>query len=182
MEPDKTSHRNAHRPAERLAVTGFDDLVAQYRRPLTAAALHLCGDREAAQDAVQETFLAAYQGFPQLRDTDRLGAWLFAILRRKVSGARRAHRAEAELPEDYPAPPSDDPDALVSAVVREQLANLSREDREILAGHYLLGLSYREIGGALGLKEGTVRVRCFRAKERMRGLLQGAGVTGGTTR
>jgi len=180
-----------HGPAERDQATQqagaegtlrFADVIDRYRRPLTAAAMHLCGDRESAQDAVQETFLAAFQCFSRLRDPDRAGAWLYAILKRKAADARRKCRDEAPIPDEFPAPPEEGADALVSAVVRDQLANLSREDREILAGHYLMGLSYREIGEALGIREGTVRVRCYRAKERMRILLQGAGVKGGSAR
>jgi RNA polymerase sigma factor (sigma-70 family) len=146
----------------------FDELISRYRRPLTAAAYHLCGDSNAAQDIVQETLLDACRGFAGLKDADRAGAWLYAILRRKAYDHRRMQRREAELPDD---PPSANPDLLeelTRGIVIEQLERLSPEDREILAGKYLLGLSYQELAESLGISNGAVRVRCLRAKEKLR--------------
>lgn len=151
----------------------FEQLIRQYRRPLTAAAYHLCGDPDAAQDIVQETLLDAYRGFASLRDRERVGAWLYAILRRKAFTHRRSTKPETELPPDIPSQHSDLLEDLTRGIVIEQLAVLPQDDREILAGKYLLGLSYQELAESLGLNEGTIRVRCLRAKERMRKALRG---------
>jgi RNA polymerase sigma-70 factor (ECF subfamily) len=155
--------------------SAFDQIVAPYRDRLRAAAYHLCGDRDAAQDIVQETLLDAYRGFARLRDVTSAGAWLFAILRRKALAHRRTRRHEP-LTDDIPADGPDDGAALVVSIVMEQMDRLTPEDRDVLAGKYLLGLSYAEIAAALGVKEGTVAVRCFRAKERLREALRGCGV------
>ena len=55
----------------------FEELVTRYRRPLTGAAYHLCGDSEAARDLVQETLLDAYHELATLREPEKAGAWLF---------------------------------------------------------------------------------------------------------
>jgi RNA polymerase sigma-70 factor (ECF subfamily) len=154
----------------------FEELIAPYRGAMGAAAYHLCGDRDAAQDIVQETMLDAYRGFARLRDASKAGAWLFAILRRKALAHRKSRRQEAPLTEDIPAAGADAAAALVIGIVREQMERLTPEDRDVLAGKYLLGLSYAEIAEALGVKEGAVAVRCFRAKERLREALRGCGV------
>lgn len=146
----------------------FNELINRYRRPLTAAAYHLLGDPDAAQDIVQETLLDACRGFTGLRDKDRAGAWLYAILRRKAYAHRQIRRQEAELPEDPPSVDSDVLEELTRGIVIEQLERLSSEDREILAGKYLLGLSYQELAESLGISNGAVRVRCLRAKEKLR--------------
>ena len=146
----------------------FDELISRHRRPLTAAAYHLCGDLDAAQDIVQETLLDACRGFAGLRDADKAGAWLYAILRRKAYAHRQTARQESELPDDQPSADPDLLEELTRGIVVEQLERLSPEDREILAGKYLLGLSYQQLAESLGISNGAVRVRCLRAKEKLR--------------
>lgn len=153
----------------------FEQIVMPHREKLRAAALHLCGDRDAAQDIVQETMLDAWRGFHRLRDVEKAGGWLFAILRRKAVAHRKANRHHAPLTDDIPARQEMGEDAVIS-VVLQQMERLAPEDRDVLAGKYLMGLSYREIGAALGIREGTVAVRCLRAKERLREALRGCGV------
>lgn len=154
----------------------FDDLVDRYRRPLAAAAYHLCGDQDAAQDIVQETLVDAYRGFNGLREPGSAGAWLYAILRRKAVAHRRCRINEVEMVVESQAPAPDEAESLVRGIIIEQMGKLSNSDREILAGKYLLGLSYRELAESLGIREGAIRVRCLRAKEKLREALHGVGV------
>lgn len=157
------------------AVT-FDSLIERYRRPLTAAAYHLCGDRDIAQDIVQETFVDAYRGYGGLREPEKAGAWLYAILRRKAISHHRSRKPEVELVVEPQTPGPGEAESLVRGIIIEQMGKLNRQDREILAGKYLLGLTYRELAESIGANEGVVRTRCFRAKERLREVLIGAGV------
>ena len=157
-------------------VQTFEGVVTRFRRPLTAAAYHLVGDMEAALDIVQDTLIDAYSGFSSLRDPERAGAWLYAILRRKAFSHYRTRKCETELSADLPAPSDEELEGLTRAIVVEQLGQLPETDREILAGKYLLGLSYRELAESLGMKEANLRVRCLRAKERLRSALRGTGV------
>lgn len=154
----------------------FDDLVERYRRPLAAAAYHLCADREAAQDIVQETLVDAYRGFGGLREPAKAGAWLYAILRRKAIDYRRSRKPEVELKVEPQTPGPEEAESLVRGIIIEQMGKLATGDREILAGKYLLGLSYQELAESLGVKEGAIRVRCLRAKERLREALRGVGL------
>lgn len=155
----------------------FEELVHRHRQALTGAAYHLCGDWEAACDLVQETLLDAYRGLATLRDPQKAVAWLFTILRRKVFAYRRSRPREVELTEEPAIPaPDDNVESMVREIIIERMAVLAKEDREILAGKYLLGLSYQELAQALEINEGTVRVRCFRAKEKLRDVLRNAGI------
>lgn len=155
----------------------FESLVKKYRGQLTGAAYHLSGSRDAAMDIVQETLVDAYRGFSGLRDREKALPWLYAILRRKVLADRRRHRVVVELSEDIASDKSFDTGDIVREIVAEQMAALSWDDREILAGKYLLGLSYRELSESLGISESNVGVRCFRAMERLRTALSEAGVS-----
>jgi RNA polymerase sigma-70 factor (ECF subfamily) len=136
----------------------------------------LCGNLDEACDIVQDTLLAGYKGFAGLREPEKAGAWLYSILRRKVVERRRARKPEVQLLEEPATAGPDDTESLVRGIVLEQMCRLADEDREILAGKYLLGLSYRELAESLGIKEATARVRSLRAKERLREILRGVGV------
>lgn len=59
----------------------FDSLIEGFRQPLTRAAFHLCGNKETALDIVQETLLDAYKGYKSLKHIDKLGVWLYTILK-----------------------------------------------------------------------------------------------------
>ena len=140
----------------------FDSLVQRYRRQLAAAAYHLCGDRESAQDIVQETLVDAYRGFGGLREPDKAGAWLYAILRRRAIAYRRARKPESELTIEPQTPGPEDTESLVRGIIIEQMGKL--------------GVTDRELAESLGLKESSIRVRCLRAKQRLREVLHGVGV------
>lgn len=154
----------------------FEEMVNRHRKGLTGAAYHLCGDWEAARDVVQETLVDAYRGLESLREPEKAGAWLYTILRRKALAYRQVRGRETELTSEPTTPGPDDVEAMMRGIVIEQMEKLTKDDREILAGKYLLGLSYQELAGALGTTEGAMRVRCFRAKERLREVLSNAGV------
>lgn len=159
-----------------LCETNFDLVVQQYRQKLTNAAYHLCGDRETALDIVQDTLVDAYRAFGNLRETEKVGAWLYTILRRKVIDYRRKKRDVVELTEDSMVVDSDAADLLIKGIIVEQMSRLSEQDREILAGKYLIGLTYRELAESLGIKENAVRVRALRAKTRLGEILRGVGI------
>lgn len=149
--------------------TTFNNLIERFRQPLTRAAYHLCGNKEASLDIVQETLLDAYKGYHTLREQDKAGAWLYSILRRKAISFYKAQNAEERTINELAFLNNHNNNSSeVFDIYVEEINKLPEEDREILAGKYLLDLSYSEIAEALGIKEGAVRVRSFRAKMKLR--------------
>jgi RNA polymerase sigma-70 factor (ECF subfamily) len=134
---------------------------------------------QVAEDAVAETFLAAYRGrrrFDHSRSTAL--PWLYGILAKVIAQHRRseqAHfRALARAPQDQPTEgPSDRVAAMVTAqAVRgplaTALAGLHPRDREVLLLVAWSGLSYAEVAEALAIPVGTVRSRLSRARRTIR--------------
>src|SRR5258706_15014399 len=80
----------------------YADLVARYRDRLGRYALHMLGNREDAEEVLQDAFVRAYRSLARCEDPDRFGAWLFRILvnRIRTAGARRARRAKTFLSDD----------------------------------------------------------------------------------
>jgi RNA polymerase sigma-70 factor (ECF subfamily) len=164
--------------ARRGDARAFDELVGRYRRSATAVAVHLLGDVAGAEDVVQDAFAAAYRNLDALREPARFRSWFHTIVRRaSLRGRRRSRRPEVLL-EDLPEVGREEP-ALTPADERILLAinALPRCYREILAARYLSEMPYPDIAAMFGLSEGAVRVRVFRAKQRLRACLECAGRT-----
>ena len=160
-------------------VEAFAVLVERYKDRVVAAAYHLTGDRDAAEDLAQDTFVAAFRQIHKLRDPSRVGAWLHGITQRlSYKHLRRASRLtdlETDRMEAVPAPPDriDEPGELC-----QLLNELPEQYRQVLAARYLEDLDYEEIAQVLGTTVNNVRVRCHRAKNRLRELLEAVHAAG----
>ena len=126
---------------------------------------------DAAQDIAQETILAVVQALRagSVRDTDRLPAYIFGVLRNLVNNHRRREARTCELPEDAPDHPVDavkdraEFDSERRALVRQALGRLKALDRRILLLTLVDGMTPREIAPLVGLRPEVVRIRKCRA-------------------
>ncbi|MBI2897853.1 MAG: sigma-70 family RNA polymerase sigma factor [Deltaproteobacteria bacterium] len=150
----------------------------EYGATLGRLCMALLGAQAEAEEAVQETLLAAHSGMASYRAEGTVKAWLYGIARRICARRletriRRERRlvlvhdadADAELPDD-----------LLEARrraerVRAALEELKPSERDALLLRYESGLSYREIGHACGLDEATARKRASRALEKLGDIL-----------
>jgi RNA polymerase sigma-70 factor (ECF subfamily) len=145
--------------------TTFDELYRRDLRPLLALAYGLSGSRGAAEELVQEAFLAAHRRWERLCLYDDPGAWLRrVVVNRSVSGVRR-RVAEARalarlghrrtLPDELPAR-----DEEVWRAVRA----LPGRQAQVVALHYLDDRSVAEVATILGCTDGTVKTHLHRAR------------------
>jgi uncharacterized protein len=149
--------------------TAFAELAERYRPRLRLVATRMVGDRDEAEDVVQEALLHAYLGLTQLRDPARFGGWLGAIvlnvarmtLRRRGAYQRALTRASVDVTRAAE-------DVETIARVRESIELLPEHEREVVVLHYVDGLSCEEIGALLERSPGAVRVRLHRARARLR--------------
>jgi RNA polymerase sigma-70 factor, ECF subfamily len=132
--------------------------------------------REEAEDLVQETFARVLARPRFLRGEDEL-AYLFRALRNTLASQRRAagrRPQTAPLADDLQAGarPGDDPaEAAENRRVYAAIDELPQEFREALVAVDVAGLSYGEAARALGIPEGTLTSRLFRARDRVAGRL-----------
>jgi RNA polymerase sigma-70 factor (ECF subfamily) len=127
--------------------------------------------KEEAEDLVQETF-ARVLGRPRLIRGEGELAYLLRALRNTLSDQRRtASRRPATAPLEeaaVSARSSDDPaDAVEIRDVHDAISELPAEFRDTLVAVDVAGLSYREAADALGVPEGTLTSRLFRARDRL---------------
>jgi RNA polymerase sigma-70 factor (ECF subfamily) len=155
-------------------------LYAEHAAPLFRYAIHLMsGDRQRAEDIVQETLLRAWQHPEAIADRPAR-PWLFAVARNLAIDSYRARRArphevgEAAL-EVLPAP-DDAERALESWAVADALSALRPEHRKVLLETYYRGKSVGEAAATLGVPAGTVKSRTFYALRALKLALEERGL------
>lgn len=147
--------------------------LTQHVDRLYRAAWALCGSREDAEDLVQETF-ARVLSRPRVLQGDNELYYLMRVLRNTFLTSRRtAARRPVTVAtlEDVvaadPRPMGQPERALEVTELYEAIGALSEDFRLALIAVDMLGLSYREAGRALGVREATITSRLFRARKQV---------------
>ncbi|MFJ8476637.1 sigma-70 family RNA polymerase sigma factor [Kitasatospora sp. NPDC094011] len=158
-------------------------LYREHAGPLFGFVLHLvAGDRQRAEDVVQETLVRAWRNIHRLDSHGgSLRPWLVTVARRIViddhrSALARPQEVDAAVLEQLPA--EDDIErSLRTMTVADALADLSPAHREVLVETFLKGRTAKEAAAELGIPAGTVRSRVFYALRSLRIALEERGVT-----
>jgi RNA polymerase sigma-70 factor (ECF subfamily) len=158
-------------------------LYAEHGQALQAHALRLCGgDRQRAEDLVQETLLRAWR-HPEALDPAQgsVRAWLFTTARNLSIDAwrRRSVRVAEVVTDTVPEPPgTDEADrAVESWLIADALRRLSDAHREVIVECFYRGRSVAEAANRLGVPAGTVKSRTHYALRSLRLVLEEMGVT-----
>ncbi|MCA9662705.1 MAG: sigma-70 family RNA polymerase sigma factor [Myxococcales bacterium] len=148
--------------------------------------LHLTGDRDLAEDLVQETFAKAMVSLPRFRGDSKLSTWLSGIAINIVRGhwrrqksARKAHDGLVALNEVAP-PNGAAPDQAGLQRARAEalygvLSELPETLREVFVLRELEGMRAADVASQLGISEGNVNTRASRARARVRNELERLG-------
>jgi RNA polymerase sigma-70 factor, ECF subfamily len=152
-------------------------LIDAHYEALYRYAYRLSGSAADAEDLTQEAFGKAFARLPQLRDPDRVKAWLFRILRNlylhKVRDQKRHKVVPLDAVGDLPSRGDDSPPAFDIDPARLQLAlnELDEAFRTPIILFYFEEFSYRDIAEQMELPIGTVMSRLARAKAYLRSRL-----------
>lgn len=155
----------------------FEAIVNAYSKDLYRYGLWLTKDSQVAEDLTQETFLRAWKAMDSLKDPNAVKSWLFTIYRRE-----NARRFEKIRPDTTPiddinidkfAQLEDSFAKTEVILLRKSLKELPEEYLEPLILQVLGGYTCEEIGEIMGIKSGAVMTRVFRARKKLRGLLEG---------
>lgn len=158
-------------------VDAYSELVRRYRDGCFRFALRQLGNREDAEDALQEAFVRAYRGLRTCRERDRFGAWLYTIVVNecRTRGGRRAKRERRFVGDvgDEIADPADGGDPAIGDEIAYALRQLPAEQREAFLLKHVEDLSYEEIAEVTGVGVSALKMRVKRGCERLRELLEG---------
>lgn len=168
----------------------FASLVESHQERLLRLCERLLGDIEEARDAAQEVFLKAYRKAGEVRPQGQVYTWLYRIAVNHCLNRLRRRKLVRFLrwedPEERDAPTFDPPDeradpatALESRrrwqATRRAIGQLPENQRAVLVLVRFEGLSYKQAAEVLGITEGAVESRLFRAMRRIEAAQESEG-------
>ena len=186
-DADRTDPDRAEVEAARTGDAGaFEVLVIRYQVRIVSYAAAIVRDAGVAEDVAQETFVRVWKGLPSFRGESAFKTWLYRIAsnvaRTQLERSGRQARVGSESLDDEDAPlrtgdvSSGAADVETTLAAREAinhaLAQLPAELRVAVVLRDVEGLDYKEIAEVTGAPLGTVESRIFRARRRLRSLLQ----------
>ena len=175
--PGSPKHEQARQVTDEELVRA---LYSEHAGPLLRYALHLTsGDRQRAEDIVQETLLRAWL-HPDAIVNRPARPWLFAVARNLAVDAHRARQARprevGEAALALTAVPDTADRALEAWAVADALRSLRLEHRAVLLETYYRGRSVAEAAAVLGVPAGTVKSRTFYALRALKLALEERGL------
>ncbi|MBI3289173.1 MAG: sigma-70 family RNA polymerase sigma factor [Elusimicrobia bacterium] len=169
-----------------------EEFLGQHAGLVYNLALRLTGNRSDAEDLAQDALLRALKALPGFRGDSQLSTWTYRITVNAWKNRVRAEKSRGfwktisfgalggdEDDEDSRfEPPAADPPLDVDlekeedgAVVQKALMQLDPSDRAIVVLREIDERSYEDIGAVMGLPQGTVKSRLFRARAKLKFLL-----------
>jgi len=154
----------------------FEAFYARTARTLHGYLRRLSGDSATADEILQETFIRML-GAPAMEELPRR-AYLYKTATNLLRDRWRRLRRERELWEQSEFPEQLHHNFSLPLDMASILARLSAQERALLWLAHVEELSHKDISGILGVKEKSVRVMVFRAREKAKALLEKAGFRG----
>lgn len=158
------------------SATPLQDRIAESRNKLYRIALAWCGDEMLADDLVQETIIAGMKNYKQLHDENSMFGWICSIMKNNWYSHLRKQKNHDDI-DDQLLPGNDGPlrecqETDIIKQVRQAVAELTLDQRQVISLVDLGGLSYCEVAQALDVPAGTVMSRLHRARKSLLKKLQ----------
>jgi RNA polymerase sigma-70 factor, ECF subfamily len=161
-------------------------LFARHHVRIYRFVLRLLRDEMAAEDVISEVFLDVWRQASRFEGRSAVSTWLIAIARFKALSTLRKRREEGLDEETMEAieEPSDNPSISIEKLdkgekLRQCLAALTREHREVIDLVYYHEKSVEEVAQIVGIPENTVKTRMFYARKKLGELCRMAGIDRG---
>jgi RNA polymerase sigma-70 factor (ECF subfamily) len=169
------------RAIARGEVPAFEEFYNRHAPRLLAYLISRLGERQLAEEVLQDVMLAVWRGAERFRGESRVRTWMISIARHKAINTMQRQRyvqasdIHKDLPDPAPGPSSlvEREDAL--AQVRDALRRLPDAQRETLELIFFHQLSGNEVAQVMGVSPGTVKSRLHRAKANLIQLLTSQG-------
>ncbi|NWF69091.1 MAG: RNA polymerase sigma factor [Chloroflexi bacterium] len=162
-------------------VRALDALYARHGAALLSFLIARLGDRQSAEEVLQDTMMAAWREAHNFRHESSIRTWLFVIARNRATNLQRKHRPTLTLLDEALSGGDTGPLEKVEKLeaqdkVRAALHHLPAPQREVLLLVFYQQMTPTEVAQVLGISDGTVKSRLYRAKEMLRRVLQQRGL------
>jgi RNA polymerase sigma-70 factor, ECF subfamily len=157
----------------------FAELVDLHKNIVYGLVYRMAADRSRVDDLAQEVFLRVHRGLPYFRGEARLSTWIYRIVQNVCAAARPSRAPDVSLDQEDRSGRRLDPGAADAAFgdlelrdrLEKAIAQLPEPQRLLVAAHYLDGVRYESLAELLNIPLGTVKTHLYRAKRRLRELL-----------
>ncbi|HCB05780.1 MAG TPA: SigE family RNA polymerase sigma factor [Nocardioides bacterium] len=150
----------------------FDDFYSSSFTRVTGQLYAMIGDRDEAQECVQEAFVRAWQHRRSLQRAEHPEAWVrTTAYRLAVSRWRRVVRGRRPVDRALGAPLTAAPPSEAHVAVVQALEQLPEAQRRAIVLHHLADLSVHDVARETGVPEGTVKARLSRGRAALAALL-----------
>lgn len=163
----------------------YTRIVELHRDKAFNLAYRICCNREEAEEVAQDAFLKAYRSLATFQGKSSFSTWLYRIVYNTAVSNVRSKKKEILSLEDFPADATDFMGTGMSEEKAEEeyrkslvdfaFRKLAEEERSIIALHYYEDMSIEDISGVTGISKANVKVKLFRARQKMQGILEKAG-------
>jgi len=179
FDPDRQTIQEIRNGQERR----FAVLVDRHKDRALTLAVRIVGNREEAEEVVQDSFLRAFRSLDTFRGDSRFGTWFHRIvynvcmtrvIRRREGDGMAGEGAAEELPEELAAPEEETDllkkleDAELQALLCKAIARLPEKQKTAITLFYVQEMTYEEIAGVIGQPIGSVKTYLFRGREALR--------------
>lgn len=156
----------------------FDLLVKRYKDPLMNFVFRFVGEKEEAEDIVQETFLRLYKNKHYYREIAKFSTWIYTIAgnlaktelrrrrRRKLLSISSFMTSEKDydIPDEDSNPERETNTVVTDKIIQKAIDKLSPKFKQVIILRDIQGFSYEEIAEIVGIPLGTVKSRVNRAR------------------
>jgi len=195
MEVEMTDEALVKKYRQARDMNSFKTLVRRYQNRIFNSAYHLIGNKEEAEEVVQDTFVKVHQGIDNFREDASFGAWVFRISHNLCMDILRNRkkriaiqtipllaRTGEETDGDFEAGVDDIADMTLepaqvldlkeeSEIIELSLKSLPEAQRAVLILHDLEGFQYQQIAEIIGASIGTVRSRLHYGRIKLKEML-----------
>ncbi len=149
----------------------FEELFERYRNPIYGFFRRRLNDTSRAEDMTQETFVVILRGTEHYEPRAKFRTYLYAVALKLLWTERRKELRETRVGADI-TERCQETDSSAAVWIRDALARLDDDHREVLMLREYEQLSYDEIADLLEIPVNTVRSRLFRARGELKALLE----------
>lgn len=157
----------------------YAHIVNRYQNKLMRYSTYLIGDPDKAQDAVQTTFIKAFQNLQSFNINKKFSSWIYRICHNESINIAKEYQKESQLESDHwqNIPDSTDIEENlskkeISKMLHHNLNQIPVNYRSVLTLYYLEDKSYEEISDILKIPTGTVGTNLSRGKTALKKMYQ----------
>jgi len=167
-------------------VNAFSCLVEVHKDKAFNLAFRICGNREEAEEVAQDAFLKAYRSLSDFRMQSSFATWLYRIVYNTAVSLVRTRKGKVLSLEEFPADAVDflsgsgnEEEAVAeyrNALINFALQKLPEDERGLITLYYYNELPADEISKITGISKNNLKVKLFRARQKIAGIVRKAEI------